>query len=189
MKRKILIALSILSLASSQAFAIEITDGKLISHKESTTGAPNKVSFKELKATKYELSKLKNKFSNHYVYAAAKASEMRWDESIGYMFAAGEQRYHITNFTDSHQTYKIEKSLCIYKASGADVKAVETCHISDDEIELAPNGSFSENIMTDLYGHIIKDSDPGVFYEASVALRINNETSGISFDSSDSKPL
>lgn len=189
MKRNLLFSLTLVSLLSAQAFAMEIVGGKLISHTESTKGAPNKISFKEIKATKNELAKLKNNFVNaHYAYATAKVTKIHW-EPYGYIFANEKHTYWVGNQSESSQKYDIEKWICVIEVWKDGGEAVQNCNISNDEVDLLPGGYVYENTKSTLYSKMNKD--PKVNYEAYTSIRIRKVGSErwFAFDTDDRLPL
>jgi hypothetical protein len=132
MKRKILFT-AMLSLLTAQAFSMEITKGKLISHKEWTTDKRIVGHLQELKLTKSKAFHYQSKDVASFDSIKAKAempsffSNVNTDTTLH-----GDTIVDISNYTEKEQTYNITREICTYLIPNQ-------LHVNDDPVPNPPN--------------------------------------------------
>lgn len=149
MKGKSLIALAIASLISANLFALEITKGHLIKHKEWVTGNA-KVTFKQGKHALDRNSHQKH-FDGHEVAYNFVSSGL--EAQTGVVGSAtkidSEHFFHIFNQTNAVQKYFYNFTVCADTYMNG-TQEHEQCAHYYDEIELQPGGIASSNIVPEL---------------------------------------
>src|SRR5687768_13602091 len=133
MTGKLLFAISLIAAASTSAFSMEIVKGKLIQHKEWTTGKGAAVFSKEISLDRKKLASMLPQKSNNNATFIATRTRMNLDESMGTTIQPVGVESHfnafdsvfVYNFTsDNKKIYTITTSVCT---------------MEDPEVPLPPN--------------------------------------------------
>lgn len=154
MKRKILVGLSLIYLATTASYAMDIQGGKLISHKEWTTGSVKALFADTKKDFKANISRkmrnLPSAIEQHDGIVLANSMPDQQgvvgEETPVVGFVSG----YIENLTSTQQTYTINSFICSNMGLGQE----SDCANSTDIIQLNPNGfiNLNKNItMSNVY--------------------------------------
>lgn len=188
MKRKFLFAFGLISLLSSQAFAMEIVGGKLISHEESTTGK-DKAIFKELKMDASLTPKFKNRLTNQrldqFIYTTTNASTVDPVQLHSYAYLSGNHKFLLSNRSTSAQTYVIRLTVCENKMD-RDSMQFDKCASTIDTVELEPNGHLKNHMESSIN---IQLDDANADYVEYVETSIFNTAGAVEYHSEDIKPI
>jgi hypothetical protein len=154
MKIKFLVGCVLSAIISTNASALEITYGKLLSHQAQTTKNQTKKSLAEKNAAL--LTMLKQQAMGQDLSSGVSISQIY--PSTGKIGEAtevrGMQTIMIMNRTGATQIYRIEKRIC----ANTSEEAME-CIESDDDIELDANGQLYDMQMPTM---------PAVFQKAGI---------------------
>lgn len=147
MVRKLIASVVLLSLTGASAYAMEISKGKLLSHKEWTTGNVIKSSFLEVnKKQNTLLSSIWSKntlgskvipmdidvlFTGARIFAGQMLPGVVGEEVTLFGFT----RHAIDNRSASMQTYQLYSTLCAQTGMGTG-----TCATSEDDVSIEPGG-------------------------------------------------
>jgi hypothetical protein len=143
MIRKLLIITAVASVVSANAFALDIKNGKLLSHKEWATSTNIKFSFKDSNKKQMLPNILANKkiSDNMPEDTDVAIAQNRFEDVVGLtnqsMTISGESWVTLQNESNKQQNYTVQTYLCIYNFNDV------ICAISKDELELYPKGSVS----------------------------------------------
>jgi hypothetical protein len=185
-------SLLLIAMASTNTFALEITKGELLEHKEWTTGNVTGI-FKNLDS---KTSKEARKFQ-----AANDQRPISPRQSIvtnGTMFSAesfvdkntiiyGVRDLSFYNGTDSPQTYIIETRLCssLFPIETQEPFNGFNCAVSQDKLQLDADGS----IDLKKYAELLRNYSEIGSYDTYISTIVYNENKSISFSSSASSTL
>lgn len=139
MKIKLLISMAIAAAVGSNAFALEITKGKLISHKEwATAGA--KASYlpgTKTRQTVLDSKGMKLSGSSNAIFSDTESTTTQ----VGVPVTVGNDGYvWIYNSTETVQNYRFVVSMC----ADQNDEIIE-CVYSEDNVELQPHGYLSDS--------------------------------------------
>lgn len=140
MKCKFILGTIALSLLSASSFALQIENGKLINHKEWTSG---KVSgfIKDVKVAKNKFDTLRqmktNADTNEGILAANRIYvplSPQVDQSTD---ISGFSELYLENYGQTMQNYEINSQLCIFKPQNP---TPSDCVVTTDTVQLNPGG-------------------------------------------------
>jgi len=139
MKGKIILCASLVALLSANSFALEIYKGRIVSHKEWTTGDA-KVVYKP--ANKNTLIKFKQQRMQSQEGASGYVSTYI-DQTQGAtstpIYINGSHYFYIINNTSSTQTYNYTLETCAFDSANT-----AKCAYYFDAVQLEPNGYLEE---------------------------------------------
>lgn len=191
MKKTLLATIGLVSLVSANAFAADIAGGKLMSHKEWTTGAVSKAVFKDSKVNvkKPVLPPKLNKFNNQtdlnqYVFSWSKVTD--FDPGDGNILGAYTSALYanfLENYTDTQQVYNVSRTICLIKTKDMAISYLG-CAYSTDQYFLDPHGYVSTGNSVSLYASL-GEKDPQAVYEVQTTTYVTNELGAIQFISFD----
>lgn len=192
MKRKFILSLGVASLFCSNAFAMEIVSGHLISHKESTTG-PSKALFKEIDVKDNLFSGMQSLLKlpqdskqNQFVAASVQANDVAPSVLGSFFHLSGLHRDFIMNMSAETQTYVIRHNICVDIMKNEGIYQTDTCASSIDQVAIDPKGKIGNVKEMDLN---VVLSDPSVKYFEHVETIIFNEDGNTIYQSADIKPI
>ena len=156
MKMKLLISAVIAAAVCSNAFALHITKGKLISHKEWTTGnaiASYQPGTKTLQSMKRTLAKLDVNPSTPIFLASETRNAVA---HVGERVSVNNNAFiWVKNNTESTRNYYYNFNICATKSD-----SIIECVYAYEQIELEPNGEFNNALSPEL---TVKFNEPGVY--------------------------
>lgn len=139
MKIKLIISMAIAAAVGSNAFALEISKGKLISHKEwATAGA--KAAYLPGTKTRQNIQDIKGmklSESSNAVYSDTESTTAKVGEPV----TVGNDGYvWIYNASEAVKNYRFEYSICADQTAN-----IMECVYSEDVVELQPHGYVSDS--------------------------------------------
>ncbi len=188
MKRTLLLLITLVSTAAN-TFAMQIENGKLLSHRD-TTGKNARFTFKETKIDVDQFLKSRpqirrdSAIANEYISVTTKLAPISIlsspDHSINQVTISNssDNMLMIMNFTADVQAYKISHEICFAPFTNTDNI---TCSGYTDEVVINPNGYAFSIGDSSLYTHLT----PGK-YIALISTTIINEANNRYLDSNDS---
>ena len=147
MKGKLLLGLTIATLISANSFALEIYKGKLIKHKEWTTGGVKSSVINA--ATNTSHLKLNTALASKSATPYLETFSFGGDISgyVGNLVQViGNNEVYVHNYSDTSQTYYYTLNVCADAGNKED-----KCIFYFDEFSLDPDGYVSTNIQPSLY--------------------------------------
>lgn len=154
MKLKLLFGIAVTAAISSNAIALQITNGKLIDHKEWTTAGAK--SF--IKTSKEPLKNIIDQMSNNKLMHVLIKSEIHSiNTTIGQPTTFTNQGYiSVVNKTDSRRDYNYGIGTC----ASSDVSGNLECVYYENRVQLEPQGEFFDEVMPSL---VMTYNTPGVY--------------------------
>lgn len=139
MKIKLLVSMAIAAAVGSNAFAVQITKGKLVSHKEWTTGgavAAYLPGTKSLDSLLRDKSMMKQTRIQPYHYVSADTAPVHG--LVGEALSISNDAYvYAYNGSNEIQKYSYTFDICTNRS-----EHINECVYTFDEIELQPGGNF-----------------------------------------------
>ncbi len=145
-KKLSVIAIVSVALASTSSFALDITNGQLLQHKEWTIGKVLKASQKEMPQNK-RLQQLLNASQKQA------ANPQNTDEILALAYVpdvivtenqpitvAGDSGIDVVNHSTKKMNYTLQSSLCVFTSLG-----ILDCTKSEDEISLNAGGHYGKD--------------------------------------------
>lgn len=139
MKIKLIISMAIAAAVGSNAFALDISNGKVISHKEWATAGAKAAYLPGTKSRQsiQDIKGMKLSASSNAVYSDTESTTAR----IGEPVTVGNDGYiWIYNSSESTQNYQFNYSICAEQNAN-----ITECVYSEDRIELQPHGYLSDS--------------------------------------------
>lgn len=190
MKKKLLLAIGIVSILSSPVFAKEMPGWKLISHKEFITGH-GKAIFKDLKTDVSSMPKFANKISkqfanmNQFIIATTHALPVPLDSIVPHL--SGDYRIIISNQTETAQNYTIITTVGVGKIlDNGTIQEDYNFAQTIDKVELEPHGALIRQLESELN---VKLDDVDAKYIELVDSEVFNDNGDVIYVSDDSKPF
>jgi hypothetical protein len=176
MKIKLLVSMAIAAAVGSNAFALEISKGKLISHKEWSTGGaiassqPGSKTLESVMRRHKSMLKSENSVSYYFLEAETAPATGRVGEPVS---VSNNAFVYARNDTSETQTYNYNFSICTNKSDH-----IIECVYAGDVIELLPGGFFSNTAQPVL---TVKFDKPGSYSTmADSIVYVNNVKSSFS---------
>jgi hypothetical protein len=177
MKGKFVLSVMIISMFSVDANALEIKKGKLIEHKEWTTGNVQGFIKEKIKDTKDKLISLQQLQVMNMSESVPHEDNILVSNKIDTINIPlgsaseipGYVNVDITNFTSTPQIYNITSKLCVIHIPDYD----DQCFLTSDKIQLDPNGN---NYMyrSMILSYQFVDQDGWYFAELSTSVKKDN---------------
>ena len=179
MKGKIILSLVAASLVSSGSFALEIYKGRIVNHKEWTTGNVKAI-LKAGDPRKNKMAQLNNRTTQNNSTYASVSSDIDYVEGTANtpLQLSGDHYVFIANDTATAQSYHYYFSIC---AESSD--RTGQCAYFHDEIQLEAGGYFNSSEEPELQ---LTFEKPGLFktYTNSSVSNSSDENSAYSLQTS-----
>lgn len=173
MKKKFLAGLILISAISANSFAMEIPNGKLIKHREWTTGNIKSASFKQTKMKQaFDFKRLQSN-DNRSSFALMKNNRLgAFTRSDGATYLYSDNDIGLYNFSQNQQTFDVKISMCTQDSENYSFN----CYDTSDTISLEKNSRLDYR-MSPIITLTLK---PG-HYTAVVGINITNVSDTTSY--------